>query len=69
MLSTKFNGNLFREFGDYTYRGWSDIIYAFDPPARYPDISRGCPRYHVGRDGLIDIATRYGLDGPGIESR
>ena len=23
----------------------------------------------VGRDSLVDIATRYGLDGPGIESR
>ena len=25
--------------------------------------------YLVGRDGVVDIATRYGLDGPGIESR
>jgi hypothetical protein len=24
---------------------------------------------HVGRDGSVGIATRYGLDGPGIESR
>ena len=23
----------------------------------------------VGRDGVVGIATRYGLDGPGIESR
>ena len=23
----------------------------------------------MGRDGLVGIATRYGLDGPGIESR
>ena len=23
----------------------------------------------VGRDSSVDIATRYGLDGPGIESR
>ena len=23
----------------------------------------------VGRDGTVGIATRYGLDGPGIESR
>ena len=22
----------------------------------------------MGRDGIIDLATRYGLDGPGIES-
>jgi hypothetical protein len=29
-------------------------------------------RYHgnfVGRDNLVGIATRYGLDGPGIEFR
>jgi len=25
--------------------------------------------YRVGRDSVVDIATRYGLDGPGIESR
>ena len=24
---------------------------------------------HVGRDSSVGIATRYGLDGPGIESR
>ena len=24
---------------------------------------------HVGRDGSFGIATRYGLDGPGIEYR
>jgi hypothetical protein len=24
---------------------------------------------HVGRDSIVGIATRYGLDGPGIESR
>jgi hypothetical protein len=24
---------------------------------------------YVGRDGVVGIATRYGLDGPGIESR
>jgi len=23
----------------------------------------------VGRDSAVDIATRYGMDGPGIESR
>jgi hypothetical protein len=23
----------------------------------------------VGRDSVVGIATRYGLDGPGIESR
>jgi len=23
----------------------------------------------VGRDGAVGIATRYGLDGPGIDSR
>ena len=23
----------------------------------------------MGRDSAVDIATRYGLDGPGIESR
>jgi len=23
----------------------------------------------MGRDGVVGIATRYGLDGPGIESR
>ena len=23
---------------------------------------------NVGRDGIVGIATRYGLDGPGIES-
>jgi hypothetical protein len=25
--------------------------------------------FGVGRDGSVGIATRYGLDGPGIESR
>ena len=25
--------------------------------------------YIVGRDGVVGIATRYGVDGPGIESR
>jgi hypothetical protein len=25
--------------------------------------------YRVGRDGSVGIAARYGLDGPGIESR
>jgi hypothetical protein len=25
--------------------------------------------YEVGSDSLVDIAIRYGLDGPGIESR
>jgi hypothetical protein len=25
--------------------------------------------YHRGRDSSIDIATGYGLDGPGTESR
>ena len=25
--------------------------------------------YCVGRDSSVGIATRYGLDGPGIESR
>ena len=24
---------------------------------------------YLGRDGSVGIATRYGLDGPGIESR
>ena len=24
---------------------------------------------YMGRDSLVDITTRYGLDGPGIESR
>ena len=27
------------------------------------------PSTSVGRDSSVDIATRYGLDGPGIESR
>ena len=26
-------------------------------------------RHIVGRDNSVGIATRYGLDGPGIESR
>jgi hypothetical protein len=26
-------------------------------------------KYHRGRDGSVGIPTRYGLDGPGIESR
>jgi len=25
--------------------------------------------YYVGRDSSVGIATRYGLEGPGIESR
>ena len=28
-----------------------------------------CPPSSVGRDSSVDIATRYGLDGPGIEYR
>ena len=28
-----------------------------------------CIRYQSGRDSSVSIATRYGLDGPGIESR
>ena len=27
------------------------------------------PLFTVGRDSSVGIATRYGLDGPGIESR
>ena len=27
------------------------------------------PRYPTGRDNSVGTATRYGLDGPGIESR
>jgi hypothetical protein len=26
-------------------------------------------KYHINRDGSVGIATRYGLEGPGIESR
>ena len=29
----------------------------------------GVQHIHVGRDSSVGIATRYGLDGPGIESR
>ena len=29
----------------------------------------GTSRRHMGRDSSVCIATRYGLDGPGIESR
>ena len=29
----------------------------------------GFPRETMGRDSSVGIATRYGLDGPGIESR
>ena len=29
---------------------------------------RACTNF-VGRDSAVGIATRYGLDGPGIESR
>ena len=28
-----------------------------------------CPWVRVGRDSSVGIATRYGLDGPGIEFR
>jgi hypothetical protein len=28
-----------------------------------------CSIHDVGRDSVVGIATRYGLDGPGIESR
>ena len=28
----------------------------------------GVHQYNVGRDSSVSIATRYGLDGPGIES-
>jgi hypothetical protein len=32
---------------------------------RYIDVTA----YSVGRDGSVGLETRYGLDGPGIESR
>ena len=47
--------------------GWSSIRAR----VRYPDLqSFGIPRkYTVGWECSIGIATGYGLDGPGIESR
>ena len=38
---------------------------AFHVPYNESDLRMGC----VGRDSSVGIATRYGLDGPGIESR
>jgi hypothetical protein len=32
-------------------------------------LKESCTSYGVGRDSSVVIATRYGLDGPGIESR
>ena len=32
-------------------------------------ILKGRSGQHVGRDSVVSIATRYRLDGPGIESR
>jgi hypothetical protein len=29
----------------------------------------GLPYFHGSRDSVVGIATRYGLEGPGIESR
>ena len=30
---------------------------------------RSVTSYYVGRDNSVGVATRYGLDGPGIEAR
>ena len=33
------------------------------------EIELNCQPFRAGRDGSVGTATRYGLDGPGIESR
>ena len=42
-------------------------------PRTGPDVLEknqiSCPYGNWGRDGSVGIATHYGLDGPGIESR
>jgi hypothetical protein len=46
------------------------VIHGGEWSASRPD--RFTPRYrlnYVGRDTSVGIASRYGLDGPGIESR
>ena len=58
---------------------WGVISTSPNPQAGWPTIV-GCPRpliqyvhsyppYRVGRNKVAGIATRYGLGGPGIESR
>ena len=47
-------------FLDYIYI----YIFSLAQPLLYKIFLKG-----MGRDGSVGIATRYGLDGPGIESR
>ena len=36
---------------------------------RFTNVKRYTPYINGGRDSSVGIATRYGLDGPGIDSR
>jgi len=38
-------------------------------PSISSEVISSCMFYPVSRDSSVGIATRYGLDGPGIESR
>ena len=40
-----------------------------DPSHKARPLKYICLYSYVGRDSSVGIATRYGLDGPGIESR
>ena len=49
-------------------------VKSFLYTALLTDLSNGskhffCVTYNWGRESVVGIATRYGLDGPGIESR
>jgi len=46
--------------------GWPPLVGCPQPLIQYV---RSYPPYWVGRNSLVGIGTRYGLDGPGIESR
>ena len=50
------------------------VLYFFCPPqmpspSHFSSIHHSTKSYCVGRDSSVGIAIRYGLDGPGIESR
>jgi len=63
------------EFNNRSYEYNKNIVYIITSPFIPPEIltnCNNCNRYcavAVGRDSSVGTATRYGLDGPGIESR
>ena len=52
------------------YKFMSNVTYLLSHrQAGAPAINIQLPLLILGRDSSVGIATRYGLDGPGIESR